>query len=164
MKTRILAWAFLFALISNGAMIATAIAGPGRPGGPAWEDDEAPTGRFDGRGEHYVERMTEILSLTETQQQQIRALHEAARTEHEPLREQLGASRERVHALCENDPVNREAVRAEIAAQVDAKTDLVVGRAKVRSETLKLLTPEQRELAEKLKTKRDFRRHGPRQF
>lgn len=163
MKTRLLVWAFLAALISNGAMIATAMAGPGRAGGPGWEDADAPMGRFEERGERYLERMASVLELSEAQQQQIRALHEAARAEHAPLREQLDASRKRVHELCAAEPVNREAVRAEIAAQVDAKTELVVGRAKVRSETLKLLTPEQRELAEKLKPKREFRRHGPRE-
>jgi len=161
MKTRILVGAFIAALVSNGAMIATAVAGPGHGG---WGDREEVGERFEQRAERHLERMADVLDLSESQQEQIRALHEKARTENAPLREQLAASRERVRALCEAETVDAQAIRAEVLSQVDAKTALIVSRAEVHSTTLKLLTPEQRALAEKLKPQREFRGHGPRDF
>ncbi len=161
MRTRILVWAFLAALVTNGAMIATAVAGPGHGG---WGDREDFEDRVEQRAERHLERMAAVLELSDSQQEQIRALHEKARTENAPLREQLAASRERVRALCDAETIDAQAVRNEILAQVDTKTALIISRAQVRSETLKLLTAEQRELAEKLKPQKGSRGHGPRDF
>ena len=153
MRTRILVIAMVAALVSNGAMIATAMAGPGFGG---WGDGEQAMERSQNRSEKRMERMAEVLELSEDQQTQIRALHEAARAENEPLREQLAAGHEKVQELGRADLIDEQAIRDLLASQVDAKTAMIVSRAKVRSETMKLLTPEQRELAEKLEP-----RHGP---
>lgn len=161
MKTRILVWAFVAALLSNGAMISTALAGPGYGN---WGDDEMMAERMEQRMDHRMDRMAEILDLSEAQQQQIEALHKKAFEENAPYREQLDASREKIRALCEAETVDAAAIRAEVAAQVDAKTALIVSRATVRSETHKLLTPEQRELAEKLGPRHGEKRHGKKDF
>jgi len=157
MKTRILVWAFVAALVSSAAMISTAVAGPGYGN---WGDDGMMMERMENRKEHRMDRMAEILELTEAQQAQIRALHDKAHGDNQPLREQLAASREKIQAICEAETIDAEAIRREVAAQVDAKSALIVSGATVRSETLKLLTPEQRELAEKVAPRKGGKRHG----
>ncbi|PLY00889.1 MAG: hypothetical protein C0624_11160 [Desulfuromonas sp.] len=157
MKTRILIWAFVVALITNGAMVSTALAGPGF--GP-WDDEGIMETRMEHRMDRRMDRMAEILDLTEAQQQQIEDLHKQAAEKNAPYREQLAASREKVRQLCDAESIDATAIRTELAAQVDAKTALIVSRATVRSETLKLLTPEQRELAEKLAPRKGGKQHG----
>lgn len=157
MKTRILIWAFVLALITNGLMISAAVAGPGYGG---WGDDEMMPERMEQRMERRMERMAAVLELSESQQQQIKALHDKVAAENAPYREQLAASHAKVRELCEAETIDKGAIRAEIAAQVDAKTALIVSRATLRSETEKLLTPEQQKLADKLAPRKGEQHHG----
>jgi len=157
MKTRILVWAFVVALVANGAMLNAAVASPGYG---KWDDDDVRAERMEHRSERRMERMAEILDLSEDQQAQIEAIHQAAREENQQYREQLQASHEKIRELCEADTVDREAIRSEVASQVDAKTALIVTRAEVRSETFKLLTPEQQEIAKKIAPRKGHKKHG----
>ena len=157
MKTPILAGVMALTLVFGGALLSVAFASPdyGQRG-----DDEMRSERMEHRGERRMERMFEILDLSDSQEDQIEAIHAAARERDEPYREQLKASRERIRQLCEAETVDREAIRSEVAAQVDAKTALIVSRANVRNETFNLLTPEQQELAEKIGPRMGHRKHG----
>ena len=151
MKKRVLGWILVVLMVTTGGMLSAAFASPGDG---RWNDDHMYSERMEHRSERRMERMAEILELSEAQQEQIEAIHEAAHEQNETYREQLKASHERIRQLCEAQALDHEAIRSEVASQVDVKTALIVSRAEVRNETLNLLTPEQRELAEKLEPRR----------
>lgn len=109
-----------------------------------------------GRGRHFA-RLAEVLDLTPEQQEQIKAIRSAEREKVEPLRQQLLEGRDKLCLLIEASPFDEAAVRSLAASQADIRTEMIVSRARVQNRINALLTPEQRELAEKL---RPFMKEG----
>jgi Spy/CpxP family protein refolding chaperone len=123
-----------------------------------------PEGWFPGRhggtgpGKHFA-RMAKKLDLTEDQQKQIRAILESERQKAAPLRQQLAENREQVRKAIEAQRFDESAVRALAAGQTAARVELIVSRARAKSQIFALLTPEQRELAGKFRAQGKGR-HG----
>jgi protein CpxP len=115
--------------------------------------------RGDGEGRHLA-KMAKILDLSETQQTQIQTIVEAERAKTEPLRQQLGESREQMRQLARADTFDEAAVRTLAAKKAEVGTELMVSRARTQNLIQAQLTPEQRELAEKVRPLMQERRGG----
>ena len=118
---------------------------------------------FDMRKERHFDRMAEALDLTPEQREQIKAIQAAEREKVEPLRQQMQEGREQLRAVAEQQPFDEAAVRTLAAGQAEIRTEMIVSHARVRNQINALLTPEQREQAEKLglfmKERRGFKGH-----
>ncbi len=114
-----------------------------------------PEGGFSGRHRGMgpgkrIDRMAKKLDLTEAQKKQVTAILASEREKAEPLRQQLADNRENLRKAIEAEPFDEATVRALAQSQNEARVELVVSRARAKSQIYALLTPEQRELARKL--------------
>ena len=157
----------LFALLAATATAVPALAAPGRCADcdPPCERVGRPDGEMDiddAPGDRLLQRMTRVLDLSSAQQEKIRALVDAHRQQCDPLREQLRTSHEALRAAEKKTPFDEAAVRALAAKQSQLQTELVVSRAKLRSQIDAVLTPEQRQLAVRLRPEPGEGREGRR--
>jgi Spy/CpxP family protein refolding chaperone len=114
-----------------------------------------PEGGFPGRHRgtgpgKRIDRMAKKLNLTEAQKEQIKAILASEREKAEPLRQQLAENRKNLRKAIEAQPFDEATVRTLAAKQNDTRVELVVSRARARSQIYALLSPEQRESARKL--------------
>lgn len=114
-----------------------------------------PEGGFPGRHREMgpgkrIDRMAKKLNLTEAQKEQVVAILASEREKSEPLRQQLAENRKNLRNAIEAQPFDEAAVRTLAAKQNDTRVELVVSRARARSQIYALLSPEQRESARKL--------------
>lgn len=137
MKRRIMISVVVVVMLVGGAYLAAAAGGPGFPGkghGPGMR----------------MERMAEVLGLSDTQKEQVSAILKAEQEKTEPLRQQLFENRKQIMETAFSGKFDEAAVRAIAAKQAPIITELIVSHARAKSEIHALLTPEQRTLAEKL--------------
>jgi Spy/CpxP family protein refolding chaperone len=132
----------------RGGRGADGFGGPGGPGGFGWLP-------------------LRQLSLSETQQQQIRDVAEQYRQQNQQPAEQLRAATDARRKAIEAMPVNEGLIRSTTQALVEAQTELAVQQARMRSEIFALLTATQQEQLKKLQADRESRiqqreRRGPR--
>lgn len=155
LRTRFLAIAGV--LLAAGATLALA-AGPGRGGrGPGGCDGggagfHGEPGALGPLG-HAMDR----LDLSREQRDQVRAILDRHRDEHRALREQMRDQREE---RLERDlfvPFDEAAVRARAEERARLMVEAEVARARVASEVLAVLTPEQRAELGKLREERHER-------
>ncbi|PLX80818.1 MAG: hypothetical protein C0615_00430 [Desulfuromonas sp.] len=107
-------------------------------------------GPMGARHEHRMDRMADILDLTEAQQKQIDAIHEQERATFEADREQRREIHEQMRALIESDNFDEAAIRNLATKEAEMEIEQRVSRAKVRNQVFNILTPEQQELSKKL--------------
>jgi Spy/CpxP family protein refolding chaperone len=137
------------------AILATSIIGGGTGAvlaghGPGGEFSGPPPGMEMGPG-GFEGRMAKILKLTETQQNQIKAVFD---TEHDlvkPLFDKMHESRNKLISLAEATPFDEAAVRIIANEQAITETELIVSRTRVQNKINGLLTHEQRELLKNLR-------------
>lgn len=98
------------------------------------------------------------LDLTDDQQAQLRKIREARQNEFKAAGEKLHAAREGMRTLIEAETINESAIRSKAAEVAAAEADMAILNAKVRQESLQVLTSEQQA---KLKEFRN--QHGPQQ-
>jgi protein CpxP len=111
------------------------------------------------KGRHF-DRMAEALDLTPEQREQIKAVRAAEQDKVAPLKEQLRKGREELRVVAEQQPFDEAAVRTLAAGQAEIRTEMIVSHARVRNQIHALLTPEQREKAEQMRSSMKERR-GP---
>lgn len=116
--------------------------GPGGPGGPM------------GFGPGFRE-----LDLSDDQKAQLKSIAESHRDEFKAIGEKTRAAREGMRELMEADAINEAAIRAKSVEIANADADAMILNAKIRKESMQILTSEQQA---KLKELRDSR-PGPRQ-
>jgi protein CpxP len=97
------------------------------------------------------------LDITEDQRAQLRKIREARQSEFKAAGEKLHAAREGMRGLMNADTINEGAIRAKAAEVAAAEAEMAILNAKVRLESMQVLTSEQQQ---KLKELRDQR--GPR--
>ena len=131
-----------FGLLSSPALAFEQSGGAPRPP----ERTEAP----DGAGP-FMGRIAEVLELTPRQQDQIQTILKAEKEQAAPLRKKMMENRKQLQAVIETQPFDEEAVRTLAAAQADTRTELIVSRARVQNQISAVLTPQQRELARKIR-------------
>ena len=103
------------------------------------------------------------LDLTEDQRAQLRKIREARQGEFKAAGEKLGAARAGMRALMEAETINESAIRAKSQEVAAAEADLAILNAKVRAESLQILTSEQQAKLKELRTNRQGQpRRGPR--
>jgi len=109
-----------------------------------------------------IDRMAKKLNLTEAQKEQVEAILATEREKAEPLRQQLAENRNNLRKAIEAQPFDEATVRTLAAKQNETRVELVVSRARARSQIFALLSPEQRESARKLGPMGEGRhRHRP---
>ncbi|MGE5570686.1 MAG: Spy/CpxP family protein refolding chaperone [Rhodospirillales bacterium] len=94
--------------------------------------------------------MSGYLGLTEEQKTQIKAIHQNARTEAQPLQQQLRQNRKDLHAAI----VAGQPVESLAAAQGDLLGKLTAIRANTQIQVRKVLTPEQLAKLDQLRSSR----------
>jgi len=114
-----------------------------------------PEGGFPGRHRGMgpgkrIDRIAEKLNLTEAQKEQVKAILASEREKAEPLRQQLAENRKNLRKAIEAQPFDEATVRTLAAKQNETRVELVVSRARARSQIYALLSPEQRESASRL--------------
>ncbi len=102
------------------------------------------------RTDRRLEMMTTVLELSEAQQQQLETLFNQQWQNNQQLREQMQASRESMHNLKTADTFNEAEFRVQAAKRAELKTEMMVRKIKFQDELYAVLTPEQREKADKL--------------
>lgn len=119
--------------------------GPGGPGGPG-----GPMGFGPGfRG----------LDLSDDQKDQLKKIAESHRAEFKAAGDKARAAHEGMRALMEADTIDESAIRSKSQEVAAAQADVMILNAKVRKESMTILTAEQ---LDKLKERRDARPDGPR--
>jgi Spy/CpxP family protein refolding chaperone len=118
---------------------------PGGRGGPGMRGPGGPMGFGPGFRQ---------LDLSDDQKAQLKKIREARRSELQAAGQKVRAAREGMRALVEADSINEGAIRAKSAEIAAAEADVMILNAKVRKESMQVLTSEQ--LA-KLKEARDSR-------
>ena len=94
------------------------------------------------------------LDLTDDQQAQLRKIREARQSEFKAAGEKLGAARQGMRALIEADTINESAIRAKSAEVAAAEAEVAILNAKVRAESLQILTSEQQAKLKELRASR----------
>jgi len=133
-----------FVKVGSAVLIVTVVAGTAvfaqRPGPraerPGIERGGGPGGAVGLRG-------IRDLNLSDAQRQQIRAITTKAREDNRPLVERLQQAVEARRKAMAVTPVDENQIRATTQALATAQADMAVARAKVRSDIVALLTPEQ---------------------
>jgi protein CpxP len=125
---------------------------------------QGPHGRF-GRHEGWMlHRLTKELNLTEAQQTQIKGILAVEKSKTQPLMKQMHDNR---MAQSNNFAANFDEaqVRAQANQQAQIMSDLIVERARAKSQIYAVLTPEQQAKAQQLMQERQQRRqrHGKKQ-
>lgn len=128
-------------------------------GGPGYRNCDGPR---DGRGmgmsheqhqermEQHLEFMAVALDLTDEQKEQLEAMGEQHWQTRQELRDKMQASRKELSDLGQSRDFDEAAFRAKAREQADLKTDMRAGHAKMKQAFFEVLTPQQREKAEKL--------------
>ena len=128
--------------------------GPGMPGMRRGEPMGGPMGFGPGFRE---------LNLTDDQQAQLKQIAESHRDEFRAAGEKARAAHEGMRALIESDSIDENAIRAKSQEVAAAEAEIMILNARVRQQSLQVLTSEQQA---KLKALRDSRpgpgRGGPR--
>ena len=149
------------ALMLTGAAPAFAKATAGRPmaaeqdqpqqrqrrGGPGVD---GPRGMRGGAGPEF-----RFLDLTDDQRAQLRKIREARQSEFKAGGEKLRAARESMRALMEADSINESAIRSKSQEVAAAEAEMAILNAKVRAESMQILTSEQQAKLKELRTNRE---------
>jgi protein CpxP len=116
---------------------------PGGPGGPGMRGPGGPMGFGPGFRQ---------LDLTDDQRAQLKSIAQSHRDEFRAAGEKARAAHDGMQALLDADTIDEAAIRAKSAEIANAEADVMILNAKVRKESMQVLTSEQ--LA-KLKALRD---------
>jgi Spy/CpxP family protein refolding chaperone len=95
------------------------------------------------------------LDLTEDQQAQLKSIAESHRDEFRAAGEKARAAHEGMQALMEADAIDEAAIRAKSAEIAAAEADVMILNAKVRHESLQVLTSEQQAKLKEMRTARE---------
>lgn len=97
------------------------------------------------------------LELTDAQRQQIRQLVQQRRNEMRPLVEHLRTAAEARRQAVTAIPVDEARIRAATQELAQVQADVAVQQARLQSEIVALLTPEQQQRAQQLRAEREAR-------
>lgn len=118
---------------------------PGGPGGPGMRM-RGPGGPM-GFGPGF-----QLLDLTDDQKTQLKSIAESHRDEFRAAGEKARAAHDGMQALIEADSINESAIRAKSAEIAAAEADVMILNAKMRQESMQVLTSEQQAKLKELRT------------
>jgi Spy/CpxP family protein refolding chaperone len=116
---------------------------PGGPGGPGMRGPGGPMGFGPGFRE---------LDLSDDQKAQLKTIAESHRDEFRTAGQKVGEAREAMRALVDGDSINESAIRAKSAEIAAAEADMLILNAKLRQESMQVLTSEQLAKLKELRT------------
>jgi protein CpxP len=158
---------FVFALIIGSLTMSFAQTGNGKRGGARDEGSfgAPPPGGPGGLNPRIIEQ----LNLTDAQKEQIRVLHENARTASEQYFDQLKTIHDQLKTVAEGGTFNEAQAREVLAAKAKITTELELIKLRTDAAIFNLLTAEQRTKLEELKDQHpgpprvrgDFRPNAP---
>jgi protein CpxP len=160
MKQKLIITTLTIFLVTAGSLTANARYCDGNGfGPPIMSESEYDQNDWRGRQRQYQHQMTtELLGLTEEQQEQIRAVREEERTANEALREKMREYRDQMRELTDAGSFDEDAIRTIAEEKAKTQVELAVSRARMHSRIHAIMTPEQQELAQKLRSVRMNRR------
>lgn len=100
--------------------------------------------------EHIVAFMTDRLDLTVAQQAQAKQILEKEKPGFQSLMQQMADGHKQMRTLEESATFDEASVRAQATKQAQTMTELIVAKARVKSELFAILTTDQRAKATKL--------------
>jgi len=106
---------------------------------------------------HLLGFYSDYLDLTDAQQQQMKAIMEKEKPAFHAAMQQMSQFRTQMKALEEASTFDEGKVRTLAAQQSQAMTDMMVEKARVKSEMLQVLTPDQRAKLAQFEAKREQR-------
>lgn len=121
---------------------------PGGRGGPGMRGPGGPMGFAPGFRQ---------LELSDDQQAQMKAIADSHRDEFKAAGIKVRTTRDGMRALLEGDSINESAIRAKSAEVASAEADVMILNAKVRQESMQVLTSEQLAKLKELRTGRESR-------
>ena len=98
------------------------------------------------------------LDLTDDQRAQLRKIREARQSEFKATGEKLRAARQGMRALLDADTISESAIRAKSQEVAAAEAEVAILNARVRAESMQILTSEQQAKLKELRTTRQTRR------
>ena len=101
-------------------------------------------GMFDGMGGPMLGYYSHKLELTDAQRTQVKGIMAKEKPAFQPLMLQMAQSRQQMQQLLMSSGFDEAKVRELAAQQTQAMTELMVQRARVESEMLQVLTPDQK--------------------
>jgi Spy/CpxP family protein refolding chaperone len=141
------------ALVGGLALAHAAAAQPG-PFGPDGHGRRGPGMKGEGR---QGGMMLRGLDLTDAQRTQVRSVFEQHEAEIRALTEKVRTAHRAQHDAAAAVPFDEAQVRARAEEAAAAQTELAVLRARIHGEVFQLLTPEQRAKAQQLRADREKR-------
>ena len=108
-------------------------------------------------GGHMLAFYAHKLDLTDAQQSQLKDIMAKEKPALKPLFQQLAQSRHQMRQLEEADTFNEAQVRTLATQQSQAMTELIVQKARIESEMLQVLNPDQKTKFKEMMDKREQR-------
>ena len=108
-------------------------------------------------GGHMLAFFTRYLDLNDAQQAQVKAIMKKEKPTLQPLFQQLAQARHQMRQFEEGGNFDEAQVRALAASQSQTITELIVQKARIESEMLQVLTPEQKAKFQAFVDKREAR-------
>jgi Spy/CpxP family protein refolding chaperone len=108
---------------------------------------------------HMLGFFADYLDLTDAQQAQMKQILEKEKPTIQPLLEQLGQGHQQLRQLEESGTFDESKVRALAAQNSQAMTELIVQKARIQSELIQVLTPDQKAKFTKFMDRRAERFH-----
>jgi protein CpxP len=94
------------------------------------------------------------LDLTDDQKTQLKSIADSHREEFRTAGEKVRAARDGMQELVEADSINESAIRAKSAEIAAAEAEVMIMNAKVRQESMQVLTSEQQQRLKELRAAR----------
>jgi periplasmic protein CpxP/Spy len=112
-------------------------------------------GQHQWRAHHH--HFWKALNLTDAQRQQLKQMLQNDRSANKSLMVNLVNAQKALHEAITKNPNDETTIRSLSATVGNARTELTVARAKIRSQLVAILTPEQKEKLTQLDQKREDR-------
>jgi protein CpxP len=110
-----------------------------------------------GFGDHMLGYFSDVLDLTQAQRDQAKAIMEKEKPVIQPLMKQLMQAHKDMSSLEESGTFDEAKVRALAAQNTQAMTELFVQKARIHSELMQILTPEQKAKLQQLHARHEAR-------
>lgn len=116
-----------------------------------------PMGGEFGFGDHILNYFSDVLDLSQAQQDQAKAIMEKEKPVIQPLMKQLMQAHKDLSSLEDSGTFDEAKVRALAAQNTQTMTELLVQKARIHSELMQILTAEQKTKLQQLKAKHEAR-------
>ncbi|MEN8233269.1 MAG: Spy/CpxP family protein refolding chaperone [Thermodesulfobacteriota bacterium] len=157
MKKKLIVATLAICIMTVGSLTANAYQGNrGGYGQPGMSGSEYCENEWRGnhRKQNRHERVTELLGLSDEQQEKIKAIREEERSANQALRENMREYQEQMRQLTDEATFDENAIRTIAEKKAEIQVEMAVSRARMRSQIHEIMSPEQQELAKEFRSER----------